>query len=305
MKRFSLIILLGMAILLANCSKDNTDDSETNNSGNENEVENIDKSGNLLPTGASANDLLTNTNFENLLIEIAYVAGYRPTPEAMDNFIAFLRQHTFKQNITINYLELPSPEEETLELQEIGDLEIENRTAYNTDNTLAVYIYFADAPSDGDDSDEGLVTLGAVYRNTSMVIYEETIRSLASRSVLISNEDVETATLNHEFGHLFGLVDLSGTQNGEEITYTPMVNEHEDPEAADHCAIEGCLMRAELQFNTNFKRETHLNKNGIHSACSLSGESMLSLLSTQAGQSARVPSLDAECILDLQNNGGR
>ena len=59
-----------------------------------------------------------------------------------------------------------------LSLQEIADLESENRTEYNDGETLAIYIYFADAPSDSDDEDEGIVTLGAVYRNTSMVIHE-------------------------------------------------------------------------------------------------------------------------------------
>lgn len=256
-----------------------------------------DKSGNLLGTGASANGLLSNNNFNGLLIQIAYVSGFRPTDETMGNFMQFIEQHTFKEDITIEYLELDSPGEEDLTLQEIADLESDNRTAFNFENTLAIYIYFADAPSEGDDLDEGLVTLGAVYRNTSMVIFEQTIRTLAGRSLRITNTDVETATLNHEFGHLFGLVDIG----------TAPVNDHEDPEAPNHCNVEGCLMQAQLTFGSPAARAMVSSANkDLVSPCSLSGQSVLNMLEANAARNvAIVPVLDPECILDLQSNGGR
>lgn len=255
----------------------------------------VDRSQNLLATGASANDLLSNTNFDRILIEAAYVEGFRPAQQTMTNFIAFLQQHTFKENIDVSYLELPSPDEETLTLQEIANLETENRTAYNNGTTIAVYIYFADAPSDGDEEDEGLVTLGAVYRNTSMVIFERTIRTLASRSSLVTLTDLETATLNHEFGHLFGLVNLG----------TVAVNDHEDPESDNHCVIDGCLMQAELEFGGSAK-PIPMGKFALQSACSLSGLTLMKMLESRTARDlAAIPELDAECVLDLQNNGGR
>ena len=263
-KKFLSILLLGLFLA---CSSDDGPGSSGNSD------DDIDKSGNLLATGSSANDLLSNTNFDALLVEIAYVAGFRPTDAAMTNFEQFLRERTFKENIQITYNELSSPDEEDLTLQEVVDLENENRTAFNQDNVIAVYIYFADAPADTDDEGEGLFSLGAVYRNTSMVIYEQTIRTLVGNSTLALS-DVESATLNHEFGHLFGLVNLG----------TPMVNDHEDPDAENHCVVNGCLMRAELEFATTMKKamESNLSK-GLPA----------------------IPQLDAECIRDLQNNGGR
>jgi len=263
MKKFRILIILLTIGLFLNCSKD----SDDNPNG-------IDKKANLLATGASANDILSNTKFTTLLIEAAYVDGFRPTTETMNNFETYLRNRTFKQNIQIIYQQLPSPNEETLTLQEIADLESENRTAYNDGETLAIYIYFADAPSDSDDEDEGIVTLGAVYRNTSMVIHESVVRQLANQSSLITITDVETSTLNHEFGHLFGLVDLGSS----------MVNNHEDPDAENHCNVAGCLMGGELQF----------------------GGGMMGILEkSKISKGAAVPTLDPECILDLQNNGGR
>ncbi|MBT8209414.1 MAG: hypothetical protein KJP14_02705, partial [Eudoraea sp.] len=96
-------------ILLLSCAKDNDTIDDPG----------IDKSANLLATGDSAHDILANTNYTDLLIEVAYVEGFRPTPVAMDNFVAFLQARTFKQNISIQYLGLPSPGEETLTLQEV------------------------------------------------------------------------------------------------------------------------------------------------------------------------------------------
>ncbi len=245
------------------CSKNN-DDNGTNG---------IDKSANLKTTGASANDILSNTNFTKILIEAAYVEGFRPTQAAMDNFVAFLTERTFKEEIEVIYNALPSPGEEDLTLEEIADLETENRTAYNDGETLAIYIYFADAPDVDDVEAEGIVTLGAVYRNTSMVIYESTIQFLAASSSLITDIEIETATLNHEFGHLFGLVNLG----------TPAINNHEDVDAENHCNVVNCLMRAELQF----------------------GGGMLKMLKVAKAKGLAVPVLDPECILDLQANGGK
>jgi hypothetical protein len=265
MKYFRILILFLTIGLLLNCSKDSEDSP----------VNSIDKSANLLATGDSANDILSNTNFTKLLIEVAYVEGFRPTTESMNNFQIYLRERTFKTNIEIIYKQLSSPNEETLTLQEIANLENDNRTAYNEGETIAIYIYFADAPSDDDDEQQGIVTLGAVYRNTSMVIHEDTVRRLANRgSTLVTVTDVETSTLNHEFGHLFGLVNLG----------TNMVNNHEDPTADNHCDATECLMRGELEF----------------------GGGMMGVLEkSKISKGAAVPDLDPECILDLQANGGR
>lgn len=267
----------------------------------ESQAKDINKTPNLQSTGSSANDILSNANFDRMLIEIAYVSGFRPREQTIDQFTNFLRQNTFKQEIEVQYLDLDSPDEEDLTLEEIVDLEKENRTAYNDGKTLALYIYFADAPSEGDNMSEGLVTVGAVYRNTSMVIYEETIRRLASQSTTISITDVESATLNHEFGHLFGLVDLG----------TRMVNDHEtQSENSDgelvgdnHCNVAGCLMRAELQLGRGTGKSS-IADTSLKSICNLSGNTMMQLLQSKTGKNNTVD-LGPECVLDLKANGGR
>jgi hypothetical protein len=285
---------LVLCILLSNaCSK---------NSDNGPEFVSVDKTANLKGTGESANDILSNANFDKLTIEIGYVTGFRPTDEAMTNFIEFfLKVRTFKEDIELIYNELPSPGEEKLSLEKIAQLEGDHRTVYNQGSTVAVYIYFADAPAEEDDEDQGLVTLGAVYRNTSMVVHESTVRKFAGKSPFITNADVEVATINHEFGHLFGLVDLGSLE----------VNPHEDLVSPNHCNVEGCLLSAELQFGvpinkSSLSSDKGAGENGLKAACSLSGKSVLKMLQNSASKVAAVPvPLDAECILDLRANGGR
>lgn len=279
MKKSHIIFLFFALLLVFNCSKNNSNDgTEGPTSQPEEQPVKVDKSPNLKATGSSASDLLSNTDFDKILLQIAHVEDFKPTTQAVDDLVEYLKERTFKENIEIQYLVVPSPEKEKLTLQEVADLETENRTAFNNEKTIAVYIYFSDAPAADDDPEEDLVTLGAVYRNTSMVMYESTIRDLAGKSVFISDATVETATFLHEFGHLFGLVHIAND----------MVNPHEgittDEEGNEignqHCNQEGCLMRAELQF----------------------GAAMGKMLVAKNGQ---VPDLDPECLLDLKSYGGR
>lgn len=264
MKYRTILIFFFAAMFFAQCAKDN---------GGSNELPEDFKAGNLLATGASANDLLDNTTYSKMVIEAVYNPGFRPTAAAMTNFVSFLQARTFKEDISVVYREIPSPGYEDISIQQAADLENENRTLYNQGDTIAIYIYFSDTMAEGDDFQGGLVTLGAVYRNTSMIVYSETVKFLGSKSSEITEADVETATLTHEFGHLLGLVNLG----------SPAVNTHDDPISPNHCIIDGCLMRAEIEF----------------------GEGLMGVLESRVGKGSVVPVLDAECILDLQDNGGQ
>ena len=307
MKKSVIFFLSLFLIVFLACSKSSNDDGPNDDTSQTDDTAQTDDTtgnedpvaanpGNFRPTGSSANDILENTSFDRLQVEIAFVGGFGPTDQALEEFQTFLQQFTFKQNIELVFTELPSPEEEELTLTEVSNLEIANRTVYNDGSTLGIYIYFADAPSEGDDLEGGLVTLGAVYRNTSMIIYEQTIRRLAGRSDSITNADVEIATLNHEFGHLLGLVNLG----------SPPVNDHEDVDAENHCNVNPCLMRAELEFGASGRLSASNNKNSLHSSCTLDGNILLNQMESNVSRGlAAPPDLDAECQLDLEANGGR
>mgnify|MGYP003641222220 FL=1 len=300
MNKFKSFLVAYILVFTISCSKNSSDSDNSDTS--------VNKSANLLATGDSARDILSNDNFDTLVIEIAYVTGFKPTESAITQFTDYLKEHTFKEEIELVYTELSSPSEDELTLQEIADLETKNRTVFNIGSSLGIYIYFSDAPAEGDDLEDGLVTLGSVYRNTSMIIHEVTVRELATLSSSINEADVETTTLNHEFGHLFGLVDLG----------TNMVNDHQsESENEDgqlvgdnHCNQMGCLMRAELQFGSSTGKSLQTNskatyEDGIKSGCVLSGTTVLNLLQQNTAKGENTVDLDAECLLDIRANGGR
>jgi len=239
-----------------------------------NKEETVDRSANLLAAGESAIDLLKNSDFDKLVLQIAFSEGYAPSELAVEDLLEFLRLRTFKSDIDVEYLPLTASGQEALSLQDIADLERKYRTVYNNEKTLAIYLFFADAPSDTDDPENNTYTLGAVYRNTSMVLYGSTIQYLASRVPGITNADLEAATLLHEFGHLLGLVNMGADE----------VNPHADPESENHCLEEQCLMQASLKFTTGLAK---------------------TMQDRVAKNLAAVPELGPECLKDLKAAGGR
>ena len=226
----------------------------------------IDRSLNKKGLGDSAHDLLSDDTYTSIKIEVLYVDVYQPTVAAMNNFKAFLEERVYKPDgISISSRPVASSGLAPFEIQEIVDIEDKERSFYNVGDEISIYIYFADG-SNEDDTDQRYV-LGSAYRNTSMVIYGETINKFANRVNAPSKSVIETAVLNHEFGHLFGLVNVG----------TELQSDHEDPDSDGHCTEEKCLMRASLEFGTGIINQIR----------------------------GTPPELGPKCIADLQANGGK
>ena len=250
------LFLISLSFVIS-CTTDNPND----------DGDGIDRSANLKSLGTSASDLLSDATYTSMNIEIVYVENYRPTEVAINNFLKFLQDRTYKPDgINIILRSVPSSGKAPFSIDEVVEIEKEERTAYNVGDEIAVWIYFADGNNEKD-TDEKFV-LGSAFRNTSMVIYGKTIRDFASRNGAPGRGTIEGATLNHEFSHLFGLVNLGTTP----------VSDHEDPDNDGHCETSGCLMRASIEFGS-----------GVVDLVNGSG----------------VPELDQACIDDLQNAGGK
>ncbi|MDY8138535.1 hypothetical protein [Aquimarina sp. 2201CG5-10] len=250
-----LSVLIFTSLVLVGCSND--DDADT-----------IDPQqvANRQPLGSSANDLLSDNNFKGLTIEMISVQGFEPTTTAVNAFKNFLEDRLFKPDgITINQRSVTSSNRAPFTIEEISQIETDVRTTFNQGDEITVYIYFADGSNDGDTNTR--VTLGSAYQNTSIVIYEGTLRNLSSRPNAPMLSTIEAATLNHEFAHLLGLVNI-GTQ---------LQSQHEDTESRGHCNVQSCLMEAAIEF----------------------GSGMMDMLGNG------VPALDPLCIADLQANGGK
>lgn len=239
------------------CSKDDTSNSE-------NTVNVFD---NRQATGSSANDILSDAIFKSIVVELVFVQGYEPTQAAVNNFITFLEERTFKpQGVMLEKRGITSPGKEIYSIEDIADIEREERTKYNTNDQLAIWAYFSDGKSDKDTNSN--IVLGSAYWNTSFVIYEETVQNASNSAFEPSRPLLESVVINHEIGHIFGLTNLG----------TPMQTDHEDAAHPKHCDVESCLMY--------WASETG---------------SILDNMSTMS----TVPVLDSQCIADLQANGGK
>ncbi|MFO7720531.1 MAG: hypothetical protein R6W85_08860, partial [Gillisia sp.] len=149
---------------------------------------------------------------------------------------------------------------------DIVKIEADERLLFNAGDEITVYIYFADGSNEDDTNTK--VILGSAYRNTSMVIYGKTLKTIASRINAPDKSMVESTVVNHEFGHLFGLVDVG----------SPMQVNHQDSESAAHCNVNDCLMMANVSFGSGI---INMPNHTI------------------------IPQLEDLCIRDLQANGGR
>ena len=221
---------------------------------------------NLQVTGSSANAFLTSRKYTSLTIELFYVENFRPTTQALNNFKNFLEQRLNKSNgITIIEKQIASPGTSPYDINEIVKIEKDNRTKYNTTDNLTLFILFADGNFSTDTNTT--FTLGSAYRNTSCVIYENSIINLSNSIGGGRRTDLESTVLIHEICHLLGLVNLG----------TVMQNNHEDAAHGGHCNNKNCLMYWQTE------------NNGI--------------MGMMTG--GNIPGLDANCLADLKANGGK
>ena len=259
MKKISALFVLCSFLFVASCSSDENNASP--------DVVPVNKNLNKQQTGSSANDLLSDRKFKSLVIEVVYVNGFEPSAAAITNFVNFLSARTFKPaGITVVKRGIPSPGTAPYSNEEIVSIEDANRTKYNSVEQIAVWAFFADGKSDKDAGNSFI--LGTAYRNTSFVIFEQTLHGLSDSPFEPNRSVLETTVITHEFGHILGLTNLG----------TTMQNNHEDIEHPKHCNDKSCLMYWTFELSA-----------GVGSM----------------GSSGTVPQLDSQCIADLRANGGR
>ncbi|MDP3358065.1 MAG: membrane metalloprotease [Lutibacter sp.] len=216
--------------------------------------------------GYSANDILSNKTFTNIYIEVMYVDGFKPSAEALANLKNFIAARTYKTNIVIEQRLINIALKSTYSIEDIRSIEDANRSIFSFENQLAVSALFLNGKSSSDT--ENTSVLGTAYRNTSFVIFEETIKSASNNILGPSKITLESTVILHEFCHLLGLVNFG----------TNMVSNHEDTAHSAHCTVENCLMYYSIENGKN-----------IHNAV----------------KDEKIPQLDALCINDLRANGGK
>lgn len=214
MKR--IVISFLALILIASCKKSNLINLPFGSNSENN-----------LAVGSSANGLLSNQKFTKLLIEINYMPGFKPDNAALDHITNSLNSLINKsEGIIITQKQIPSTGSGTLSVSDIATIENNNRTLYNSSNTISVYILITD----------GVYTtsnvLGIAYRNTSICLFGKKMHDNSGGLGQASRTKLEATVLKHELGHLLGMVDLG----------TAMQVNHKDAAHGNHCNNQNCLM---------------------------------------------------------------
>ena len=212
--------------------------------------------------GASAAEILKSDRFTSLLVEIQYMTGALPDAASVENLKSFLSAYCNKPSgISVVTREIPADTRTTCTINDILSIENASRKEYSGDGRIALYLLYTNGGYT-----EGNV-LGAAYQNTSAVLFSKTITDNCGGIGQPSRTKLETTVLQHEIGHLMGLVD----------TGTPMQTAHKDPDHGNHCNNSSCLMY--------YASET---------------TDVLGFLLT-----SNVPALDANCIADLKAQGSK
>ncbi|AHF15032.1 M12 family metallo-peptidase [Niabella soli] len=253
MKRFKLAIVLATCSLIAaTCSK--KDALFANNSGGNSAAYNRS-------VGASAKELLSANPYTALSVEIVYMPGYAPQPAALDHLRQFLINRLNKPaGITITTRAIPDTASQ-LNLDQVAHIENKDRSAFNTGTQMSLYILYAGSSYTEPN------TLGISYRNSSAALFEKTIYAHSGGFGQVTRAVLEATVLEHEVGHLMGLVDLG----------SPMQTTHKDAQHGNHCNNNQCLMYYATETTDFF--------------------------SALPGGSIPVP--DANCLADLRANGGK
>jgi hypothetical protein len=210
--------------------------------------------------GKSANDLLSDKKYTKLNIQIQYMGGFMLEQSTLDSITHFLDNRCNKPGgITIEQRAIDASGD-TLTLSEIAVLEKKYRTAYTSGNTLSLYVMV----TNGYDTSENI--LGFAFRNTSICLFGRNISDHSGLSGGVSKVSLQTTVLEHELGHLLGLVNLG----------SPMQQPHQDTANGNHCNNPKCLLYWSI--------ETHKGYFSVSNA---------------------IPVLDSNCLHDLRANGGK
>jgi len=211
-------------------------------------------------------DFLSGEIYNKLVIEIQYIPGFQPSDETVNNLTNFLQSRLNKpQGISFVRTPVPAPNVPSFSVADAQAMEVVKRSQKNAGKTLTAYLLFANGDFAGNSGNSKV--LGVAYSTSSIMIFEKTIRDFSGDFGQPARTTLETVVLEHEFGHLFGLVD-----NG-----SPMKTPHLDSAHSNHCNDTNCIMFYNVETSD--------------------------VLSNFLG--GNIPTLTTPCVIDLKSNGGK
>ncbi len=174
------------------------------------------------------NDFLSSDKYEELVVDLVYVDGYRPSSNTIHNLKILLETRLNKpKGVTIKERGINSPGRTVYGLSDLAEIEKQYRKENTGGKTLTAFLLFLDGRYSEDDK-----VLGVAYNNSSAVIFSKLIKDNSGGIFEPQTDVLEGTVTKHEIGHLLGLVN-SGS---------PMVNGHEDSSHTHHCTNDECIM---------------------------------------------------------------
>jgi hypothetical protein len=199
--------------------------------------------------GSSAKDFLSSSKFQTLELEINYMQAYPLSDAVVNQLTNYLQTYLNKPGgIKVYRQVINNSTNTTMSINDVVALEKTVRTKFTRPGVIAVHIMVVDAEF------TEFTVLGNAYWNTSMSVYGRTIDRYSGGNGQVSSDQLFVTLIEHEFGHLLGLVDQG----------TPMVNQHKDVNNGAHCINPYCLMHHVIETrSTNAPQVPILDNNCV------------------------------------------
>lgn len=181
--------------------------------------------------GAWAAEFLSDETYTELIVEVDWVQGQRPS----DSAIALLKQRAEERlskpgGVTVIMDGSFPSQDDRYSTEELFAIEQDHRSRHKEGQTAVLYALFVDGRSERDEGDRRV--LGVAYTASSFAIYRESIEAVAGNILATSASEIERAVVVHELGHVLGLVNIG----------LPMCQDHEDPEHKGHSTNSDSVM---------------------------------------------------------------
>jgi hypothetical protein len=199
--------------------------------------------------GASANGFLSSSKYQSLELEISYMQAYPLSNAVISHLTNYLQTYLNKPGGVVVFLKLiNNADKTTMGINDVVALETKVRSKFTRPGVIAVHIMVLDAEF------TEFTVLGNAYWNTSMGVYGRTIDRYSGGVGQVSTDQLFITLIEHEFGHLLGLVDQG----------TTMVAQHKDVNNGAHCINPYCLMHHVIETtSTNAPQVPILDNNCI------------------------------------------
>ena len=153
--------------------------------------------------GSLNHQYLQASPFSKLILEIDYANSTPPDQNAVDTFVSTIKQYVNKPGDIIQAGNNSfTSQKETYTSSDLLDLAQKHRTNYSAGDTVTLYILFIN----GSFAQNGNA-LGVALNSSMFVIFKDKINQATTALVFAS--EIEQAVLNHELGHLLGLVNIN------------------------------------------------------------------------------------------------